>query len=86
MGNGLGQGQTEIGSPDLALVKGTEAIGGQTGFGKVAQQAVERAFVVVYHLLQAEGQAAEGEFVAGKDEVIFPGESGEPARGGQPFL
>ncbi len=70
MGDRLDQRQPVFGGADLAPEEGGEAICRTAGFAQMRAQAVKRALVVLDHLAQAEGQAGEGQLVAGQDEVI----------------
>ena len=70
MRNRLDQGQPVFGGSNLALEERQETFGGGAGRGEVVQQPVQRAFVVFDHLDKPEGQAGEGQLVAGQDKLV----------------
>ena len=73
MGHRLDKGEAEFGWCYLALEQRQEALRGGAGGGEVVVQPGEGRDVVVDHLGQPEGQAGEGQLVAGQDQLIGAG-------------
>ena len=82
----LAQRQAVLGLPDLALEDRGEGLGrGHRPYRHLRLDPGQGVFVILDQLGQAEGQATEGQLVAGQHQMLRHREGPQPGAAFQPF-